>query len=213
MSLNSDNKKNNNPIRRLWVITELYYPEETSTGYYLTKIAEGLVNDFKVNVICGQPNYSARGITAPKFERHKEVNIHRASGTRLNKNVIPYRILNMLTLSFSILVLSIFKFRKGDKVLVVTTPPLLPFITAISCQIRKAKHILLIHDNYPEILIAVNKIKPTSLFTKLLNNFNRRLFNNANKIIVVGRDMKELVKKKLDQKNTNKIYVIPNWEK
>ena len=52
-------------LERLWVISELYYPEETSTGYYLTKIAEGLADDFEVKVICGQPNYSRRGT-----ERH-----------------------------------------------------------------------------------------------------------------------------------------------
>jgi len=30
------------PATRLWVVSEVYYPEETSTGYYLTAIAEGL---------------------------------------------------------------------------------------------------------------------------------------------------------------------------
>src|SRR5215203_3368903 len=74
--------------RRLWVVTELYYPEETSTGYYLTGIAEGLAHDFDVKVLCGQPNYSARGIVAPAHEIHNEVEIFRASGTTLDKNVI-----------------------------------------------------------------------------------------------------------------------------
>ena len=35
---------------RLWVVSELYYPEETSTGYYLTKIAEGLTDDFELRL-------------------------------------------------------------------------------------------------------------------------------------------------------------------
>ena len=59
--------------QRLWVISEPYYPEETSTGYYLTRIAEGLAGDFDVKVLCGQPNYSARGTVAPKREVHKGV--------------------------------------------------------------------------------------------------------------------------------------------
>ena len=49
---------------RLWIVTELYYPEETSTGYYLTRIAEGLADVADVKVLCGQPNYSARGTRA-----------------------------------------------------------------------------------------------------------------------------------------------------
>src|SRR5690242_6618487 len=89
--------------RRLWVVTELYYPEETSTGYYLTRIAEGLADDFDVKVLCGQPTYSARGTIAPKHEIHKGVEILRAAGTTLDKNVIPFRLLNMLTLGISVL--------------------------------------------------------------------------------------------------------------
>ena len=55
---------------RLWIVTELYYPEETSTGYYLTRIAEGLADGRDVKVLCGQPTYSARGIVAAKHEVH-----------------------------------------------------------------------------------------------------------------------------------------------
>ena len=202
---------NINKKEKLWVITELYYPEETSTGYYLTKIAEGVIDNFDVNVICGQPNYSARGITAATFERHKGVNIHRAFGTRLNKNVIPYRLINMLTLSMSIFFKSLFKFCRNDKVLVVTTPPLLPFITGIASLLKGSKHILLIHDNYPEILIAVDKAKKNSLFTKTLNFLNRWLYKKAHRLIVVGRDMQQLVSKKMRGNDTGKIDVIPNW--
>src|SRR6187551_2601474 len=87
---------------RLWVVSELYYPEETSTGYYLTRIAEGLAEHRDVKVLCGQPTYSARGTVAPRHEIHKGVEIFRASGTTLDKNVIPFRLLNMVTLGMSI---------------------------------------------------------------------------------------------------------------
>ncbi len=196
---------------KLWVVSELYYPEETSTGYYLTKIAEGLVQDFEVGVICGQPNYSAKKITAPAFEKHKKVDIYRVFGTRFDKNKIPLRLLNMFTLSFSVFFKCLFKFKKNETVLVVTTPPLLPFITGICAKIKRAKHIPLIHDNYPEILIAVNKTKKDSLFSKLLNYFNRKLYRNAHRIIVVGRDMKELVAEKMSHSERGKICVIQNW--
>ena len=196
--------------KRLWVVTELYYPEETSTGYYLTRIAEGLADDFDVKVLCGQPNYSARGVRAPKNEIHKNVEIFRAFGTTLDKNVIPFRIINMLTLSFSIFFKALFKFRKGDRVLVVTTPPSLPFITAFAALFRGAGYVLLIHDNYPEILFAVEKMKEDSLFANVLNFFNRWLYKYASKIIVVGRDMKELVKGKTFGLDIP-IVTIPNW--
>ncbi len=195
---------------RLWIVTELYYPEETSTGYYLTRIAEGLVNDFEVGVLCGQPNYSAKGIKAPKKEKHRNVEIHRAAGTTLDKNVILFRIINMISLSLSIFFKAFLNFQRGDKILVVTTPPSLPFITAIVSLVKSASYILLIHDNYPEILIAAKKTKEDSVFVNVLNFFNRWLYKNANKIIVCGRDMFELVGKKTEGLDIP-ISTIQNW--
>lgn len=196
--------------KTLWVVTELYYPEETSTGYYLTRIAEGLTGDFNVKVLCGQPNYSARGVRAPKRETHKQVEIFRSFGTTLDKNIILFRLINMITLSLSILWNALFQFKKGDQVLVVTTPPSLPFITAFASLVRAASYTLLIHDNYPEILIAVEKAKPESFLVKTLNFWNRWLYKYAAKIIVVGRDMKKLIERKTFGLDIP-IETIPNW--
>ena len=203
----------NSPKQRkktLWVVTELYYPEETSTGYYLTRVAEGLTDDFQVKVLCGQPNYSLRGVRAPGHEFHKEVEIFRAFGTTLDKNVIFFRLINMLTLSFSIFWKALFNFRKGDKILVVTTPPSLPFITALASILRGGSYVLLIHDNYPEILIAVGKTGENSFLVKVLNFFNRWLYKYAAKIIVVGRDMEHLIGEKTYGLDIP-IEYIPNW--
>lgn len=196
--------------QRLWVITELYYPEETSTGYYLTRIAEGLADDFEVRVICGQPNYSAKGTKAPKKEFHKNVEIHRVFGTTFDKNIIFFRLINMLSLSFSTFLKALFSFRQGDKVLVVTTPPSLPFIVSFAALLKGASYVLLIHDNYPEILIAANKAGANSYFVSFLNYCNRWLYKYASKIIVVGRDMRELVGKKTAGLDVS-LEVIPNW--
>lgn len=195
---------------RLWVVTELYYPEETSTGYYLTRIAEGLTDDFNVKVLCGQPNYSSRGKKSPKRETHKRVDVRRVWGTTLDKNVIIFRLINMLTLSVGVFLKALINFRRGDRVLVVTTPPSLPFVCAAASLLRGANFVLLIHDNYPEILVAVGKTIENSTFVRIMNFFNRRLYRHSHKIIVVGRDMLELVKAKTEGLKVAVEY-IPNW--
>ncbi|MCC6451291.1 MAG: glycosyltransferase, partial [Acidobacteria bacterium] len=195
---------------RLWVVSELYYPELTSTGYYLTQIAEGLTDTFDVKALCGQPNYSARGARAPKHEIRKKVEIFRVGGTTLNKNVIAFRLVNMLTLSISMIFVSLRKFRKGDRVLVVTNPPASPFVIAIASLIRGAAYTLLIHDNYPEILIAAGKAGDKSLVVKFLGFWNRWLYKHASRIIAVGRDMHQLLSRKTQGLDIP-ISVIPNW--
>ncbi|HEY0427868.1 MAG TPA: glycosyltransferase family 4 protein [Pyrinomonadaceae bacterium] len=204
------NEKKQISKQTLWIVTELYYPEETSTGYYLTRAAEGLAGDFNVKVLCGQPNYSGRGIRAPKREVHERVEIFRAFGTTLDKNVILFRLINMLSLSFSVFWKSLFNFRKGDKIMVVTTPPSLPFITALASLLRGGSYVLLIHDNYPEILVAVGKTQENSFLVKTIDFFNRWLYKYASKIIVVGRDMRKLVEKKTYGLDIP-IEYIPNW--
>lgn len=195
---------------RLWVISELYYPEETSTGYYLTRIAEGLTVKFDVKVISGQPNYSARGTIAPKRETHKGVQIFRVGGTRLDKNVIAFRLINMVTLSTTVFINSLRRFKSGDRVLVVTNPPTMPFIVALASLFRGASYTLLIHDNYPEILIAAKKMRLGTFAASFLAYVNRWLYKYAAKIIVVGRDMEELVARKTEGLDIP-IVTIANW--
>src|SRR5438309_10779386 len=81
----------------LWVVTELYYPEDTSTGYYLTRIAEGLTDTFGIKVLCGQPNYSSRGFRAPKHEVRKGGEIYCAAATTLDKNILTFRLMTLST--------------------------------------------------------------------------------------------------------------------
>lgn len=194
----------------IWVVTELYYPEMTSTGYYLTEIAEGLAEDHKVGVICGQPNYSARGSKAPTFEDRNGVSIRRAGGTRLDKNVIPFRLINMATFGVAVFVRLLRCLRKGDRILVVTTPPTLPFITALVSLARGCSYTLLIHDNYPEILVAAGKSSPNSLLVRFMNRCNRWLYKYAARIVVVGRDMEKLVGEKTAGLDIP-ITTIQNW--
>lgn len=198
------------PKSTLWVVSELYYPEETSTGYYLTRIAEGLADDARVRVLCAQPTYSKRGLRAARHEIHNGVEIFRVASTTLNKNVIPFRVINMVTLGIATFFKAIGHFHKGDNVLVVTTPPSTPFVIALASLIKGAGYTLLIHDSYPDLLVAVGKTKPDSLFVRLMNHANRWLYKHSSKIIVVARDMLELTAEKAAG-----LYIpivnIPNW--
>ncbi len=194
----------------LWVVTELYYPELTSTGYYLTTIAESLAKNRKVKVLTGQPTYSARGQRAPKREVRNGVEIFRAWGTTLDKNLLPFRLINMVTFAMSILFRAVFLFKPKDQVLVVTNPQSLPVTTAFAALLRGSSYTLLVHDSYPEILIAVGGLRPGSVVVETINFINRWVYKHAARIIVMGRDMNELFLKKTSGLDIP-ILTIPNW--
>lgn len=200
----------NETPRRLWILTEVYYPEEISTGYYMTSIAEGFAADREVTVLTGQPKHMARGQVAPKRETRNGVEIIRTWGTTLSKNVLIFRLLNMLTIGLSTFFQSVRRFQQGDHVLVVTAPPSLPVTTTLAALLKGASFTLLVQDSYPEILIAVGAVKKNSFFVSVVNFFNRWVYKYASNIIVMGRDMKELFQAKTVGLDVP-IITIPNW--
>jgi glycosyltransferase involved in cell wall biosynthesis len=192
------------------VVSEPYFPEETPTGYIMTKIAEGLAEHYPVKVLCSQPTYDLRGMTAPWRETHHGVAIRRCVGTTFNKDRLLLRLINILTLSISIFVSALFQFKRRDCVLVVTNPPLLPFVTALACRLRRAKCLLLIHDVYPEVLLVTRLVGEKSIIVRLINYLTCRLYQNVNCVIVLGHDVEKLVLGKMG-KVRRPIAVIPNW--
>lgn len=204
--------------QKIWIIGEPYAPEENTTAYYLTQTAEGLQRKFEVSVLCGQPSYLSRGVRAPAREVKNGVDVKRCWGTTLDKNMLPFRLLNMLTLGSSMFFNTLFKISKRDQVLVVTAPPSLPFLVALACQIRGVPFVYLLHDLYPEVLLATGNAKPQDFLVKTINRLNAWLYRRAAKIIVVGRDMQDLIENKINasdnengENKDKKTVVIQNW--
>ncbi len=196
--------------KSLWIASELYYPETTSTGYILTKIAEGLTDVISVSVLCGQPSYSARGIRAPSRETYNGVKIIRCWATTLNKDILPLRLINLITITISIFIYALFKINKNDLVLIVTNPPTLPFVIAVACKIRKGKCLLLVHDVYPEAAVVAGKLSANSPLANLLVRLTSLLYRGMEYIFVIGRDMQEKVAGRL-AKDKDRVIIATNW--
>ncbi|MBE3145222.1 MAG: glycosyltransferase family 4 protein [Planctomycetes bacterium] len=196
--------------KRIWIISELYYPEDTSTGYFMTGIAEGLARGYDVNVLCSQPTYSERGAIAPTKEQRNGVSIKRCFGSTLDKNIIVFRLINLMTISFSLFLNALRGITRKDCVLMVTNPPSLPFFIALACRLRSAKCLLIIHDVYPEVLVVTGMIKADSFSAQFINYLTRKLYLSVERIIVLGRDMRQLVYEKLAPA-AHPVVIIPNW--
>ena len=56
------------PIQRLWIVTELFPPDETSTSYILGEIANAMAKKYCVGVICG-PEIGVRYQQQVQFRR------------------------------------------------------------------------------------------------------------------------------------------------
>lgn len=198
------------PERRLWVVSELYYPEQTSTGYFLTRIAEGLAPSMPVEVICGQPTYSEHGVRASVREDRGGVHIHRVRATHFAKDRLLLRAINILTLTLSVAWFALFNFARGDRLLIVTNPPTLTPLVGLIARWKRMDAHLLVHDVYPEVLAATDFMRRESLPYRILDRLFSATFALYGSIIVLGRDMADLVRVKL-RGAERQITIIPNW--
>ncbi len=194
---------------RVWVVSELFYPEDTSTGHYLTRIAEELATEFEVAALVAQPTYASRGTRAPRRERYRGVDVIRCRATAFDKDKLPLRALNAATLTGSFFVNAVRRIRKGDVVLFVTNPPTLPPVLLAACRVRGARSVLLVHDVYPQALVAAGMVRDGSASARTILAANRAVLRGVDRVIAIGRDMASLVATMAG--GAVKPIFIPNW--
>ncbi|MES2417287.1 MAG: glycosyltransferase family 4 protein [Bacteroidota bacterium] len=194
--------------RKIWVVSELFYPDQVSTGYIITAIAEELAKQTPVQVICGPIGYTE--IVEEQKTLPLNIYLNRVKVGNWNKNNLVWRTIRQVLLSVKMGYKLMRKAKSGDTVMVVTNPaPLLLLVSKI-CKWKKLKLVILVHDVFPENLIAANILSKRGLIYQLLLSFFNNAYQNANHLIVLGRDMKSLFMQKINWQ-ANKITVIPNW--
>ncbi len=195
---------------RVFILSELYFPDDSATGYVLRHLAEGLAPFYDVHVLCGQSaRHTSTGRSTVREERHG-VTIDRCATTFFDKDVVILRLINLVTICCSILLKALFSLKQGDVVIVVTNPPPLPYTALLAARIRRARCMLLVHDVYPEVLVATGLLRDNSFLLSSLRWLNRRLYPRFERVVVLGRDMQRLIESRFMPEN-KKATIITNW--
>lgn len=198
--------------QRLWIVTELFPPDETSTSYILGEIANAMVQKYQVGVICGPEIYDKRKKINKKnsFSLDKSIIVYRANGADLDKNTTKGKALSFLLMSKRMISLVKQHVRKDDKVLMVTNPaPLVVLMSRLKKKVGFELNIL-VHDVFPE------NTKPAGLKLPLYGMIKHvfdKAYSRADQLIALGRDMKDVLEKKVlnSSENIPKITIIENW--
>jgi glycosyltransferase involved in cell wall biosynthesis len=196
--------------KKIWIISEVFYPDETATGFYLTGIAKHIAQYQDVNIICGSDAYEKKtNLIAQEQELPDNIYVHRIKALKLDKNKIFARIIRFLYLTIAMAYQILKRIKKGDDVWLVTNPAFLVPIAAIFAKIKGFKLTILVHDVFPENLVPINLLKPQSIIYRTLKYIFKRAYASVNRIIVCGRDMGLLFEQKLG--TNEKIVIIENW--
>lgn len=190
---------------RIYIFSEPYYPDVTSSGYFLTEIAEHLALNNEVTVITvGKEKDSKTSI-------RNGVEIIRLRSKNFNKNNLLKRLFGFIKICLLFYNYALkLKINKENQVICVTNPALfIPFIANLKKKIG-FKLTILVHDVFPENLVATKILSRFNPFYLSLINIFNYSYSKADEIIVCGRDMKLLFERKL-KKYRVIIKFIPNW--
>ena len=99
--------------------------------------------------------------------------------------------------------------KKGDELLVVTNPAFLLVFMPLISFLKGIRYKLLVHDIFPENMVAIRRMKDSSFAYHFFRVIFNKSYSNADVCISIGRDMREILRKKTQGK-TN-IVLIPNW--
>lgn len=198
--------------QRLWIVTELFPPDETSTSYILGEIANAMAKKYQVKVICGPEVYDKRKVLDEnnKFVLDTSIEVFRAKETDLDKNTTRGKALSFLLMSKRMISLVKKHIQRNDKVLMVTNPaPLVVLMSRLKKKIGFELNIL-VHDVFPE------NTKPAGLklpFYGLIKHLFDKSYSCAEQLIVLGRDMQDVMNRKASSISANqpKITIIENW--
>lgn len=196
--------------KKLWIVTELFPPDETSTSYILGEMANAAAKEYDVHVICGPEIYDARkklDVEHP-FHLNPAIEVIRAEGLGIDKNTTIGKARSFLAMSHRLYKLAKQNIKNGDKVLLVTNPAPLVLLMARLRKKRSFELNILVHDVFPENTVPAGLHIPSFLYKAVKNLFDKA-YSRADKLLALGRDMADVLKRKAGDRV--KIEIVENW--
>ena len=199
--------------RRLWIITELFPPDETSTAFILGEISNVMVQKYEVKVICGPEIYDKRKQTDPnnKFHLDSNITVTHVRSASLDKNSLLGKAMRYMVISQQLFKTARKSIQEGDKVLLVTNPaPVVAMVSRLRKKIDFDLNIL-VHDVFPENTVPAG-IKLPQLAYRFLKGVFDKAYSRADQLIVLGRDMKQVLEQTVARfENHPRVIIIENW--
>ena len=187
------------------VASQHYPPDPTTTAAIMSEIAEHLAAERTVLVLSGTPGSQIRDSTPSHRPTVVEIGSRIPEKARLIRRAAAEALFTMR--AFAMLLT---KLQRGDVVLTVTAPFMLPYAVAAAARLKGARSVLILHDLYPDVLVMAGLLKPASPLTWALHGANTLMFCMLDVVVTIGRDTERLLLRYRGM-TRDKIRFIPNW--
>jgi colanic acid biosynthesis glycosyl transferase WcaI len=187
------------------VVSQHYLPDRSTTAAIMSAIAECLAMQAPVLVLSGTSgSRSLEGVNSSK------PTVIEIKNWMPGKVALFKRAIAEASFTVRILLALLLRLRRGDVVLTVTAPFMLPYAVAAAAKLRGARSILILHDLYPDVLVMAGLLRPKSIVTKAIHGANALMFRALDAVVIIGRDTEQLLLRYRGM-TRDKIRFIPNW--
>ncbi|QPF93943.1 glycosyltransferase family 4 protein [Bradyrhizobium commune] len=190
---------------KIVVASQHYPPDPSTTAAIMAEIACRLAAEHEVVVLSGSPGALPAAQIGPDKPRVIAVK-NRMPG----KAALVRRATTELLFALRIFFALMRQLRRGDVVLTVTAPFMLPYMVAAAAWLKRARSALILHDLFPDVLVVSGLLKPGSIVARAMRAANALMFRALTAVITIGRDA-EAPLLSYSGMTRNKIRFIPNW--
>jgi glycosyltransferase involved in cell wall biosynthesis len=187
------------------IISQHYPPDSSTTAAIMAKIAEHLAAEGPVLVLSGTPGSATSDAASSNRPDVVEIK-NRMPG----KAALIKRAAAETSFTLRAFMAALHRLRRGDVAVTVTAPFMLPYAVAAAARLKRARSVLIMHDLYPDVLVAAGLLKPASIAARAIRAANALMYRALDAVVVIGRDTGRLLSRYRGIA-PGKIRFIPNW--
>jgi glycosyltransferase involved in cell wall biosynthesis len=185
------------------IISQHYPPDPSTTAAIMAEIASHLAEDADVLVLSGTP-YSAPLASASR------PSVAEIKNRIPEKGALARRAAAELLFTSRAFFALLRHARRGDVVITVTAPFMLPYASVGAAWLKGARSALILHDLFPDVLVMSGVLKDRSIVAEMIRAANAVMFRMIDRVVTIGRDTERLLYRYRGL-TPGKIRFIPNW--
>ena len=201
--------------KRFLLVCQHFYPEMVSTGMHMTELSSRLSEfGWDITVFCATPSWGKDDLdqeSIPQDMVYHNIKIHRVKTIGNQQSSLIARGLFALTFFISVCWELLRHVKEFPAIMVTTNPPFIGLVGWLFSKLFRKPYLFLVYDVYPDIAVNLGVLPAKSIITKFWSWLTILILNSAETIVVIGRDMDEIIKAKVKPSRHARITLIPNW--
>lgn len=196
---------------KIVALSQVYWPDTASVSQHLTDLLEELAKrGHEVTVLASRNDYEDPEKKYQVQDYHNGVSIIRIAGTSFGKSSKIGRIIDFISFLLNLaLKLLFYRAIRIDKILGLTSPPLISFVGLLFAKVKRKEFIYWTMDLQPELSVVAGYIKQNSSLERFLVSIGDYIFKSSNLILTLDQYMKVHIQKRVGR--VEGIEVVPVW--